>query len=684
MNFALGQRWISDTESDLGLGTVVALEGRHLTLLFPASGETRLYAQAEAPLTRVQFNVGDEVASADGFKLLISAIKSQHDTLVYCGTRLDDNSYVELRETFLDHFISFNQPQDRLFAGQIDRFDWFTLRYQAWQHLHQQQQNPLRGLSGPRVNLIPHQLHIANEVSQRHAPRVLLADEVGLGKTIEAGFILHQQLISGLASRVLIVVPDSLQHQWLVEMLRRFNLHFAVFDQERCEQALLDNANPFDTEQLVLCSLSFLTQQPRWHELAVASQWDLLVVDEAHHLQWSADAPSEEYQCISALAANTAGVILLTATPDQLGHESHFARLKLLDPARFHSYDAFLQEEQGYQQIAASAKPLLAERSLSRAQADALRLLLSEADISAALALLTNDTLDTAQQNQARQQLLSQLLDRHGTGRILFRNNRANVQGFPKRLVQPVPLALPEQYQTALKVHFSLNPTLSEAQRISANLFPEQVFQQLDANSTWWQFDPRVDFLLALLKQHKHDKFLLICARAETAIALEEAVRVREGIRAAVFHEGMSILERDKAAAYFAQEEYSAQLLLCSEIGSEGRNFQFAHHLVLFDLPLNPDLLEQRIGRLDRIGQRHDIKLHLPHFTAQAQQLLLNWYQQGLDALAQPCQTGRSVFERFAPQLLPLLAQPVADNSAMSQLIEQTHAFNSQLKQQLE
>lgn len=684
MKFALGQRWISDTESDLGLGTIVALEGRHLTLLFPASGETRLYAQAEAPLTRVQFNIGDEVASADGFKLQVSAIKQQHDTLVYCGTRLDDDRYVELRETFLDHFISFNQPQDRLFAGQIDRFDWFTLRYQAWQHIHQQQQNPLQGLSGPRVSLIPHQLHIANEVARRHAPRVLLADEVGLGKTIEAGFIIHQQLISGLASRVLIVVPDSLQHQWLVEMLRRFNLHFSVFDQERCEQSLLDNPNPFDTEQLVLCSLAFLKNHPRWQQLATESQWDLLVVDEAHHLQWSEQAPSEEYQLVSELAANTAGLILLTATPDQLGHESHFARLKLLDPARFHSYAAFLQEEQSYQQIAAIARPLLAQRPLTAAETSALAQALSETDISSELAQLNDNTADSAQQAQLRQQLLSQLLDRHGTGRILFRNSRASVKGFPRRHAHLTALPLPEQYHNALKVHFSLNPALTQAERISANLFPEQVLQQLDANSSWWQFDPRVEHLLGLLKQHKQEKFLLICARAETAIALEEAVRVREGIRAAVFHEGMTILERDKAAAYFAQEEYSAQLLLCSEIGSEGRNFQFAHHLVLFDLPLNPDLLEQRIGRLDRIGQREDIHIHLPYFADHSQQVLLSWYHQGLDALEHTCQTGRSVFEHFAADLLPLLAQPAVDADALAQLIAQTRELNQSLKLKLE
>ena len=115
----------------------------------------------------------------------------------------------------------------------------------------------------------------------------------------------------------------------------------------------------------------------------------------------------------------------------------------------------------------------------------------------------------------------------------------------------------------------------------------------------------------------------MICAHAQTAIDLENALRVKEGIRAAVFHEGLSIFERDRAAAYFAQEEDSAQVLLCSEIGSEGRNFQFAHHLVLFDLPNNPDLLEQRIGRLDRIGQTQTIRLHVPYFEDTAQQLLL-------------------------------------------------------------
>ncbi|OEY68638.1 RNA polymerase-associated protein RapA [Rheinheimera salexigens] len=682
MKFALGQRWISDTESDLGLGTVVALEGRMLTLLFPASGDTRYYAQAEAPLTRVTFNVGDEISSADGFKVHVSAIKQQHENLIYCGQRSDTEEYIELRETFLDHFISFSKPQDRLFAGQIDRFDWFTLRYQAWQHIHQQQQNPLQGLVGARISLIPHQLHIANTVAKRHAPRVLLADEVGLGKTIEAGLIIHQQIISGLASRILIVVPETLQHQWLVEMLRRFNLHFAIFDQERCEQASLDTANPFDTEQLVLCSLNFLKNSPRWHQQALESQWDLLVVDEAHHLQWQPDAPSEDYLRISELAEKTAGLILLTATPDQLGHQSHFARLKLLDSDRFHSYEQFVAEEKNYQHIATVAKPLLGEEDINEASISALQQTLSESDISSELAQL--NSTDSKLQLSARQQLLEQLLDRHGTGRILFRNSRASVKGFPKRQPQFAGLTMPEQYTNALKVHNSFNPDLTAAQRADAHLFPEQIFQALDPSASWCQFDPRVEHLLHLLKSHKHEKFLLICSNAATAIALEEAVRTQEGIRAAVFHEGMSIVERDKAAAYFAQEDYAAQLLLCSEIGSEGRNFQFAHHLVLFDLPLNPDLLEQRIGRLDRIGQQADIQIHVPYFIDHAQQILMQWYDQGLNAFTQTCQTGRVIFEQFADKLQSLLAEANYDQQAVQTVITATTSANQALKQQLE
>ena len=142
----------------------------------------------------------------------------------------------------------------------VDQNRAFELRLDTLRYYRQLQQSTVVGLMGPRIQLLPHQLYIANETASRYAPRVLLADEVGLGKTIEAGLIIHQQLVTGRANRVLIAVPDSLIHQWLVEMLRRFNLFFTILDEERC-LALMESGseNPFESAQLVLCGMSFLT-----------------------------------------------------------------------------------------------------------------------------------------------------------------------------------------------------------------------------------------------------------------------------------------------------------------------------------------------------------------------------------------------------------------------------------------
>ncbi|GJC07212.1 RNA polymerase-associated protein RapA [Aeromonas hydrophila] len=671
MPFALGQRWISDTETDLGLGTVVAVEGRMVTLLFPATGENRMYAKEEAPVTRVSFNVGDQIASHEDWTMTVEEVQEKNGLLIYVGVRTDNDEPVALKEVFLNNFIKFNKPQDRLFAGQIDRMSRFTLRYEALINQHQRRRNPTRGLAGGRVSLIPHQLYIAHEVGHRYAPRVLLADEVGLGKTIEAGMIIHQQLLSGRAHRVLILLPETLQHQWLVEMLRRFNLHFSLFDEERCIEAFADAENPFETEQLVICSLDFLRKKRRRFEQVLEAEWDLLVVDEAHHLEWSEEAPSRAYEMVEALAEQVPGVLLLTATPDQLGHQSHFARLRLLDPERFYDYDAFLAEEQAYGQVASAAQELLDGKILSD---EAKRILASQ--------LEGLDLSDAA----ARQQAVAKLLDQHGTGRVLFRNSRANIQGFPERHLNVYPMPLPEQYKTAIKVMGMMGGNGGDLQtRALRYLYPEKIFQQFEGdNATWTQFDPRVEWLLELLLSARQQKVLVICSEAATAIALEEALRTREGIRGAVFHEGMSILERDKASAYFAQQEGGAQVLLCSEIGSEGRNFQFASHLVLFDLPLNPDLLEQRIGRLDRIGQQNTVEIHVPYLEGTAQRALQLWYHDGLDAFEQTCPTARPVFEAVRDELFELLAANTGDQEPLDALLVKTRELHEPLKARLE
>ncbi len=630
-----GQRWISDSEAELGLGTILAQDGRLLTVLYPATGDTRQYSLRNAPLTRVRFSPGDQITHIEGWKLTVREVEDIDGLMVYHG--LDgQNQPRTLPETQLSNFIQFRLASDRLFAGQIDPLSWFSLRYNTLQHTSKQMQSALWGLGGCRAQPIAHQLHIAREVADRSAPRVLLADEVGLGKTIEAGLVIHRQLLSGRANRVLILVPENLQHQWLVEMRRRFNLQVALFDAERFIES--DASNPFEDAQLALVALEWLVDDEKAQDALFAAGWDLMVVDEAHHLVWHEDQASTEYSLVEQLAQVIPGVLLLTATPEQLGQDSHFARLRLLDPNRFHDLAAFRAESEHYRPVAEAVQELLDEGRLSpKAHATIQGFLGAEGE---ALLAAVNDG-DT----QASARLIRELLDRHGTGRVLFRNTRAAIQGFPERQLHPYPLATPEQYRDL--------PAGEHAE-----LYPEVAFQaqgEAADDERWWRFDPRVDWLIDTLKMLKRTKVLVICAHAETAMDLEDALRVRSGIPATVFHEGMSILERDRAAAYFADEEFGAQVLICSEIGSEGRNFQFAHHLVMFDLPAHPDLLEQRIGRLDRIGQKHTIQLHIPYLQDSPQERLFQWYHEGLNAFLNTCPTGNALQHQFGPRLLPLL-----------------------------
>jgi len=695
--FTIGQRWISEAEAELGLGIVLDIANRRLTLSFPAAGERRTYAMDNAPVSRVLYQVGEKVRHQDGTSIKITRVVEQQGCLLYYGLAFDKDKNLTKEELAipefeLDSFVQFSTPRDRLFAGQIDKHTHFTLRYKTLNYLNQHRQSPIFGLAGPRVQLLPHQLYIANEVAQRHAPRVLLADEVGLGKTIEAGLVLHQQLISGRVNRALIVVPTSLQHQWLVEMLRRFNLAFTLLDEKRCQalegldsleesidfiddfndeefenQATSDN--PFESAQLILCSLDFLTKNPERYKQALSASWDLLLVDEAHHLQWSENNISLAYQCIEGLAKVAKGLLLLTATPEQLGLESHFARLRLLDPDRYYDLEKFIAEQKSYQPLNDLVQALLAAHiDEAKALPPALVKQLGDYLPSETISELTDLAMQT-NLGQAVDKAISYLLDRHGTGRVLFRNTRNSVAGFPERKLHQHSLVVAEEQLAHIR-------TLP----LEKQLRTENYWQSEE--NEWWLHDPRVTWLSDWLKQNRRKKVLVICASADTAQTLEDYLRLRKGLLTAVFHEGLSLIERDRAAAYFADMEEGAQVLICSEIGSEGRNFQFAQDLVLFDLPLNPDLLEQRIGRLDRIGQTATVNIHTPFYAGSAQEKLISWYHNGLNAFEKTCAIGQSVYLHYAKTLLPLLVGN--DEAAFAKLLSETQVHASELVAQLQ
>ena len=642
-DFAIGQRYLSDTENELGLGVVVLVDDRCVHILFPQSEETRVYAKDSAPLSRVTFKIGDTIHDQNGNQYLVTQAIETNGVYKYEVEGQDK----PIMETRLAVNINLAKPLERLLASRIHQNDWYELRQEILRTQANLAGHPLKGLMGARVDIIEHQLYIAHEVGKRIAPRVLLADEVGLGKTIEAGLIIHQQLITGKSERILILVPDSLQYQWMIEMRRRFNLEFSIFDLVRTA-AIAEHdpeLNPFLTEQCIIASVDLLLDHEDLREKALAAGFDMLVVDEAHHLHWDSEqGGNDKYALVEAFAKQTAGVLLLTATPEQLGIESHFARLRLLDPNRFDDLDDFIESEENFSQTAKIAEILLGDESLTDKQKIALE------------NLLGHEIIDD---EQGRGRAINELLDRHGTGRVLFRNTRESVaeliSGFQGRTSIAYPLVLPDSWQNSYHTQGKLREQLWS--------------EESQPDGSWLEDDPRVPWLIEILKHGlKHQKVLLIARSGATVESLEAVLRLHAGIKTAIFTEQMSLLERDQAAAYFADRE-GAQILLASEIGSEGRNFQFASDLILFDLPANPDTLEQRIGRLDRIGQQHRITIHVPYVQGTATERMYRWYDEALNIFNQISPTAQTVQEQFIVDLKPILEGKGTDDD-LANLIE--------------
>lgn len=645
----------------MGLGTVMRLAGRSVQIVFTGSGVVRQYAFESAPLARAEFRVGDAVR-VDGREWSVEQVLEDGGLITYVAA---GQSFPEGR---LDAQQPVSQADARLISCRVDRSDQFEFRHELLRRRAESQRHPGWGVLAARIDVIPHQLRVAEIAAERRPPRLLLADEVGLGKTIEAGLILAQQLASGRAERALILVPESLVHQWLVELRRRFNLEVAVFDEERCEAIEMagDGRNPFEDEQCVIAATAWLANDPRRAEQVQAAGWDLLVIDEAHHLAWTPQAPSAEYALAQALTERVPAAILLTATPEQLGLGGHFARLRLLDPARYRDLEAFEQETARFVALSASVEKLLEGRPLEASDHAGLEAMLGEEGARLGEVLQRIEDGDRA----AAQRLVDTLIDRHGTGRVMIRNRRAAVGGFPERIGQVQWLSEEGAADPALmgRLHAEF---LADAE-VPGHHEPEHDYRA----------DPRLEWLLHCLETLAPAKVLLLCRSQAKVQALEDALRTRTGVPMARFHEGMSLLQRDRNAAWFAQPD-GARLLIASEAGAEGRNFQFAQHLLLWDLPLDPDRLEQRIGRLDRIGQCGAVNIYVAAVPGSAQEVLLRWYHEGLDAFARVCADGRALMALFAERLLELIAEygpGEAREAEFARLLDDTRREHARLE----
>lgn len=636
------RQWVrSVSEPELGLGRIVQVELSRciIEVFFEVSKETRFYSQKNAPLQRMLLSAGESFLTEDGSARTVEK-SEEFDGYFF---------YLASGRKYPEYEISAVVPDekglaDRFISGCWSHYRSYDLRRQALKIRGAAQATPVRGLVGARVLPLPHQLYIAAEVSRRPFPRVLLADEVGLGKTIEAGLIYSALKSLGRADKVLIIAPESLVHQWMAELFRRFGDMFCVLNAERCsEEESSQGVSGFRAAQKLLVSVEFLLKDELRRHQALEESWDLIIIDEAHHLDWDDESPDARWLLAEAFSKVCWSLLLLTATPGQRGLATQFGLLKLVDPDRYSDFDVFFEESCGMKAAADLAKEILAADDLKTLRELKIKMQCMFPDDPFLLKNVTDG--DAEGTEKVRKIMLDELVDRHGTGRVLFRNRRERLRGFPKRVLRDVPLEPGAAWICHLKDLDSSGLTDLSLMDIATGRGYKRTWAERPAEN------PRYCWLLNHIRTEPREKALVLCASGRRASELANFLEESLPGETLVFHEGLSMVERDRQAARFA-EPGGPLLLICSEIGGEGRNFQFVKKLILMDIPRLPDLLEQRIGRIDRIGQGSHIEIWVPWLKDTSEEVLLNWYHRGLGSFESFWNGADSLLEYFAEDLL--------------------------------
>lgn len=430
------------------------------------------------------------------------------------------------------------------------------------------------------VELLEHQLRTARTVLRRLRGRALLCDEVGLGKTIEAGIILEELLVRGLARRVLILTPPSLVEQWQGEMRRKFGLDFIVHDDPTFRE---QGAQAWAKHDRIIASYHTAKREP--HRSAILKpEWDIVIVDEVHHFR---NRTTLLWQMAAELQRKY--ILLLTATPVQNDLEELFNLVTLLQPG-------LLSTARSFQRQFVDKRDKLMPRNV-----DELHRLLAEVMVrnrrsTVGLALTRRVakthlvTLSAAE--RALYDDVSRFVRRHlnveGGGKTTRALSRMSLITLQKELGSASQAAAPTLERIAR------DERLPAADRAALQHFAETARAVTE--------NRKAERLLALLRDFPDKMVVFTQFRATQAWLQKHLLDAGESVIA--FHGGMLRIEKEDAIRAFQRDK---RILLSTDAGSEGRNLQFCNAVCNFDLPWNPMKIEQRVGRLSRIGQTRDV-----------------------------------------------------------------------------
>jgi ATP-dependent helicase HepA len=540
--------------ADLGAGVVERVSTGRVSVRFPEADTILDFTEDRAALVPVALEPGARVRLAGTGEIATLA-----NALPDGGWRLGDGRTVWSDELW--PVAETASPADRLAAGDMDHAEDLLNRLASLELTHLLRADRLGSFLGGRIRLYPHQLYAAERATATDPVRWLFADGVGLGKTVEACLVMQHLIHTERAERVVVVAPEALTVQWLGELWRKYHQIFVLIDDARVAEARslqTADANVFEIHRRAIVSLERLVEDPTLGRQALAAGVDLLVVDEAHRLRRPPGHPGDpSYRAIEPLARGIRHALLLTATPMEADSHGFLRLLELLRPAAF---DPTL----GLEARLELREPLPPCVSATRA-----------ADLGdwPPRVARPQDLDAGAWEPMLR---LERLLRGADTDTAL---DRRRVADRVARAVASAP---------ALRAVLDHDTAVALAPALDAATAADPRERWLVEEATGWRL--------------RREKVLLFVAHRETLERLQAVLERHAHVRPGIFHEDLPPRRRDLEAARFRQPD-GPPLLIATECGGEGRNFEFCDRIVLYDLPWSPAVVEQRIGRLDRIGR---------------------------------------------------------------------------------
>lgn len=653
------------------------------------------------------FPINQNIKTHKGSGVINSPYFLNKDGQISYEVLFPNGNVLQVYET--DFFSQYTRPLSKILSRRsLDPPQQFLIKYWANLFYSYYTSYQVKCITNSRLSMMPHQVNVAHRLSEEFFPRVILADEVGLGKTIEAGIFIKEMMARNLAERVLIIVPSTLVKQWQFELQNKFNMEFVIYDGKKVKELKKKNIfhhattyhNPFYFDSLIICSLQF-ARNKKYIKLLSELSWDIVVFDEAHHLRryllnYSTGnyRNTLNYELAYNLSQNCQSLLLLSATPLQLHSFELYSLIELIQREAFDNFSDFEHFRKNMPFINLLIKNVNHIKNLNNFEVkNTLKLLKNLKYVGSNKE--DKHLLEKLQDVSFKSKLLKKIESDHTLSKFLIRNRKKNVFSddlLNTRIVKTIVvnptseelnvyneirLYLAKIYNSSMnKRNVGLGFIITTLQKLltsskyallkSLERRLEQInrlkslsvdldslkeedpeFFELELENEYLDseisyqnndesknnsknadldlinqekiikdfynklkiipYDSKSDKLLELIQEIYHqnpdEKLLIFTQFVDTLFHIKELLEKQpKRYNVEIFYGGMNKEQKDKAVEKF-RSNVGFSILLSTEIGGEGRNFQFARVLINYDLPWNPMKLEQRIGRLDRIGQ---------------------------------------------------------------------------------